>query len=73
MILRQAMFELLNEIKNLPDKVTDPNWLDTLDGDASPPQAVGLRRAPGTRSLARGKIPAKGIEARLPCPLSINH
>jgi hypothetical protein len=23
--------------------------------------------------LARGKIPAKGIEALLPCPLSINH
>jgi hypothetical protein len=53
-ILRQAMFELLNEIKDLPDKVTDPNWLDTLDGDASPPQAVGLRRAPGTRSAGKG-------------------
>ena len=38
-VLQEAAHSMLNEIKDLPSKVTDPNWLDTLDGDASPPQA----------------------------------
>lgn len=32
-ILREAMTELLNEIKDLPGKVTNPRWLDELEGD----------------------------------------
>ena len=31
-ILREMAFSLLNEIKDLPEKVTDPNWLDESDG-----------------------------------------
>jgi hypothetical protein len=38
-ILKGAAHSMLNEIKDLPSKVTDPNWLDTLDGDGSPPEA----------------------------------
>jgi hypothetical protein len=30
-ILRQAMLSLLNDLRNLPQKVTDPNWLRTLE------------------------------------------
>ena len=31
MILREAMLALLNELKDLPSKVVDPNWLASLD------------------------------------------
>ena len=48
-ILRQAMVELLNEIKDLPDKVTDPNWLDILEGDASPSATVETEKASGSK------------------------
>jgi len=30
-ILREIMISVLNEIKDLPQKVVDPNWLDELD------------------------------------------
>jgi hypothetical protein len=36
-ILKEAMISLLNELKDLPQKVTDPNWLESLEqnGDAA--------------------------------------
>jgi hypothetical protein len=33
-ILREAMTQLLNELKDLPSKVVDPRWLETLEKDA---------------------------------------
>jgi hypothetical protein len=30
-ILRELAISILNEIKDLPTKVTDPNWLETLE------------------------------------------
>jgi hypothetical protein len=44
-ILKQAMIELLGELKDLPAKVTDPNWLDTLEGDGPPSQPVEAKTA----------------------------
>ena len=32
-ILREAMISLLDDLKDLPAKVTDPNWLETLEKD----------------------------------------
>ena len=32
-ILREMALSVLNEIKDLPDKVVDPNWLSTINGD----------------------------------------
>jgi hypothetical protein len=32
-ILREAMLSFLNELKDLPQAVTDPNWLKTLEAD----------------------------------------
>jgi hypothetical protein len=32
-ILREAMHALLNELQDLPSKVTDPNWLQSLEAD----------------------------------------
>jgi hypothetical protein len=31
--LREMMVSLLNELKDLPMKVTDPNWLEKLDDE----------------------------------------
>jgi hypothetical protein len=48
-ILRELAISILNEIKDLPTKVTDPNWLESLeddDGDATPtPTPRGKCRA----------------------------
>jgi hypothetical protein len=30
-ILREMSIAVLNDIKNLPQQVTDPNWLETLE------------------------------------------
>ena len=32
-ILREAMLSLLSELKDLPQAVTDPNWLKKLEAD----------------------------------------
>jgi hypothetical protein len=48
-ILRQAMIELLNEIKDLPAKVTNPRWLDELEEDGSPSETVEARKASGSK------------------------
>jgi hypothetical protein len=32
-ILREMAISVLNEIKDLPAKVTDPNWVSTVDGE----------------------------------------
>jgi hypothetical protein len=29
--LKEMSFSVLNEIKHLPERVTDPNWLDKLE------------------------------------------
>jgi hypothetical protein len=34
-ILDQAAISVLNELKDLPSKVTDPNWLDEVEADES--------------------------------------
>jgi hypothetical protein len=34
-ILKEAMISLLNTIKDLPNAVSDPNWLATLEKDDS--------------------------------------
>jgi hypothetical protein len=46
-ILRELAISILNEIKDLPTNVTDPNWLESLeDDDATPtPTPRGKRRA----------------------------
>lgn len=36
-LLQQMCFQLLNELKNLPQKVVDPNWLATLDEEEGAP------------------------------------
>ena len=32
-ILREMVTGALNELKDLPSKVTDPNWMETLEKD----------------------------------------
>jgi hypothetical protein len=32
-ILREMSIAILNDIKNLPQQVTDPHWLETLEED----------------------------------------
>jgi hypothetical protein len=32
-ILREMAVSVLNEIKDLPGKVTNPNWLETVEDD----------------------------------------
>jgi hypothetical protein len=32
-ILKEAMLSLLSELRDLPQAVTDPNWLETLEAD----------------------------------------
>ena len=34
-VLKEMAVSLLNELKDLPEKVVDPNWLDTLEGDGA--------------------------------------
>jgi hypothetical protein len=36
-VLKEVAISVLNEIKDLPSRVTDPNWLETLEGDESRP------------------------------------
>jgi hypothetical protein len=56
-ILKQAMIELLGELKDLPAKVTDPNWLDTLEGNGSPSETVEAGKASGSKSMAEDSGP----------------
>jgi hypothetical protein len=55
--LKELAVSLLNEIRELPAKVTDPNWLDTLEADGSPCETVEtesvLVRKQGHESLDR--------------------
>jgi hypothetical protein len=34
-VLKEIAISVLNEIKDLPSRVSDPNWLQTLEGDGS--------------------------------------
>jgi hypothetical protein len=43
-ILREMALSLLGEIKDLPSKVTNPEWLDEIEKD-TPPQAKGKSKA----------------------------
>jgi hypothetical protein len=49
-ILREMAVSLLNEIKDLPGKVTNPDWLSTVDGDG---QDDGERIRPASGSNIR--------------------
>jgi hypothetical protein len=40
---------LLENLRELPSKVIDPNWLDTLEGDGPPSQPVEAGRASGSK------------------------
>ena len=51
--LREMSISILNDIKNLPQQVTDPNWLDTLEGDSGQSETVGPRKASGSKSMVR--------------------
>jgi hypothetical protein len=48
-VLKEMALSLLNEIKDLPAKVTDPNWLDTLEGNDSPSETVEAGKASGSK------------------------
>ena len=55
-ILRQAMIECLNELKDLPARITDASWLERVGeeqaaGDDGPPESVG--------KPPRGKTPRR--------------
>ena len=57
-ILRQAMIECLDELKDLPARVTDANWIQRVGeeqaaGGAEPVAKAGKRGAPG-RAASRG-------------------
>jgi hypothetical protein len=41
--------ELLENLRELPSKVIDPNWLDTLEGDGPPSQPVEAGKASGSK------------------------
>jgi hypothetical protein len=34
-ILKKMSITVLNDIRNLPEQVTDPNWLDTLEEEGN--------------------------------------
>lgn len=48
-LLREMVIGALNELTGLPMKVTDPHWLDTLEGDGSPSATVEARKASGPK------------------------
>lgn len=57
-ILRAAMIELLDELKDLPSRATDANWLERVAeeqaaGGAEPVAKAGKRGPPG-RAASRG-------------------
>jgi hypothetical protein len=54
-VLREAALALLGDLQNMPDRVTDPNWLESLGEnekpmkpgtDATAPRAKGKSRRP---------------------------
>jgi hypothetical protein len=54
-ILKEMSIAVLNDIMNLPQQVTDPNWLETLegDGDTSKPVASTWSKRPTARKRKR--------------------
>jgi hypothetical protein len=36
-VLREAALALLEDLQNMPDRVTDPNWLESLDENGEKP------------------------------------
>ena len=44
-ILREMAVSVLNEIKDLPGKVTDPHWLEALESDGAAPGKPESERA----------------------------
>jgi hypothetical protein len=48
-LLREMVLGTLHELASLPAKVTDPNWLDILEGDASPSATVETEKASGSK------------------------
>jgi hypothetical protein len=32
--LREMMISMLNELKHLPERITDPHWMDKLEEEA---------------------------------------
>jgi hypothetical protein len=42
-ILKEMAVSILNEIKDLPARVTDPNWLESLEDDDAPRGKRGKR------------------------------
>jgi hypothetical protein len=41
--------QLLEDLRELPSKVIDPNWVDTLEGDGPPSQPVEAGKASGSK------------------------
>jgi hypothetical protein len=44
--LKSAVLALLKEIKDLPSKVTDPNWLEVVEADGEPQESSREPRTP---------------------------
>jgi hypothetical protein len=58
-VLREMAFSILGEIKDLPAKVTNPDWLDEIDGNGEEPRPplspAQARRAAQAKETAHAK------------------
>lgn len=53
LVLREMALALLEELMDLLNKVTDPNWLEKQDDEESPPQKADVKAKAATRSRKR--------------------
>jgi len=48
-VLREAALALLEDLQNIPERVVDPNWLESLDDNGEKPMKPGTD-APASRA-----------------------
>ena len=51
-VLREAALALLEDLQNMPDRVTDPNWLEHIGEDGEKPSPPP---GPQVKPKARGR------------------
>ena len=60
--LTGAAHEILDELADLPSKVTDPNWLQTVIDEEESPEERETPLAPGAAKAAAAKAEAPACE-----------
>ena len=57
-VLREAELALLDDLQNLPDRVTDPNWLESLGENGEKPGTAAGAHAKGKSRKPTSPHPA---------------